>query len=182
LQRTVIQVEDGTLTEDDAQVMRMISDDELAGELARLTRIAILLCRDPTKAEDFAAEAITRVLHRSSPEPIDRLRAYLRRTLINLVAREQRRNASESLATVRGWSRPSDDEPGGIVTVRSEISRALDALTRDQRVVVVLRYLEDMSPAQVAETLRIPLGTVESRTSRAIVTLRRVLEEGELNG
>ena len=65
---------------------------------------------------------------------------------------------------------------------RSEISRALDALNLDQRVVVVLRYLEDMSPAHVAETLGIPIGTVDSRTSRAMAILRNVLEDGELNG
>jgi RNA polymerase sigma factor (sigma-70 family) len=181
LQRGVIEVETRTSAEVGAREIRVISDDELSGEFARLTRVALLLCRDPGIAEDFAAEAITRALRRSNLVTIDRLRPYLRRTLINLVTRDQRRKATESLATVRGWSRPTVDEPGGIVTERGEISRALDSLSHDQRVVVVLRYLEDMSPAQVAETLRIPLGTVTSRTSRATATLRSLLEEGESN-
>ena len=181
LQRGVIPIDTPKVTDDRAQELRVISDDELAREFARLTRIALLLCRDPAIAEDFAAEAIIRALRRSRVVPIDRLRPYLRRILVNLISRDHRRKASESLATARGWSRPTEDEPGAVVVARSEISRALDSLSLDQRVVVVLRYLEDMSPVQVADTLRIPLGTVESRTSRAMATLRRVLEEGELN-
>jgi DNA-directed RNA polymerase specialized sigma24 family protein len=153
------------------------SGDDLARELKRLTGVAILLCRDPALAEDLAAEAITSVIGRTHAEEVDQLRPYLRRTLVNLIARHRRRKASEWLALVRGWTRPSDGDPSGGVTSRSEIGRALESLTFDQRVVIVLRYLEDMSPPQVAEALRIPIGTVESRSSRALAALRRALSE-----
>jgi RNA polymerase sigma factor (sigma-70 family) len=133
-------------------------------------------------AEDFAAEAISRALGRRRAAPIESFRPYLRRVLVNLILRHERRIATESRATVRGWSRPAEDEPAGIVVARNEISRALDRLSLDQRAVVVLRYLEDMSLLEVADVLRIPVGTVESRASRAMATLRSVLTEGDRHG
>jgi RNA polymerase sigma factor (sigma-70 family) len=161
---------------------RLASDDELVNEYLHLRGIAHLLCRGPAQAEDLAAEAMTRVLRRKRRGDIERLRPYLRRTLINLVMREREKSAAEMTASVRGWSRPSIEEPGEVVASRSEMSKALEALTLDQRVVVVLRFYEDMSPPQVAALLGVPVGTVESRTSRATAKLRTFLVGGTSDG
>ena len=157
----------------------MALEDELVDELARLSGVALLLCRDRALAEDLAAEAIMRVLRRTRVADIERVRPYLRRTLVNLVIRDRRRKAAESVATARSWSKAVDVEPGDVATTRSELRRALDSLPLEQRVVVVLRYFDDMTAAQVAKTLRIPVGTVESRASRAIATMRAVLRGGD---
>jgi RNA polymerase sigma factor (sigma-70 family) len=53
--------------------------------------------------------------------------------------------------------------------------RALDALPRRQRDVVVLRYLADLPEADVAEIIGCSLGTVKSNASRARAALRAVL-------
>jgi RNA polymerase sigma factor (sigma-70 family) len=160
----------------------LTSDEDLVNEFAHLRGIAHLLCRDPAQAEDLAAEAMTRVLRRRNKSDIERLRPYLRRTLINLVTKERRKSEAELAASVRGWSPPSGEEPGELVASRSEISQALETLPIDQRVVVVLRFFEDMSPPQVAELLGVPLGTVESRTSRAMTKLRALLAGGTSDG
>ena len=53
---------------------------------------------------------------------------------------------------------------------------AITALPEHQRVAILLRYYQDLSLAEIAETLNIPIGTVKSRLSRASGRLRRVIE------
>jgi RNA polymerase sigma-70 factor (ECF subfamily) len=57
-----------------------------------------------------------------------------------------------------------------------DLDRALAALSPDQREVVLLVALEDMTYAEVARALGIPIGTVMSRLSRAREKLRRLME------
>ena len=54
---------------------------------------------------------------------------------------------------------------------------ALARLSPQQRVVVVLRIVEDLSEEQTATLLGIPAGTVKSRLSRALAVLRATLED-----
>jgi RNA polymerase sigma-70 factor (ECF subfamily) len=58
----------------------------------------------------------------------------------------------------------------------ARVRKALDSLPEDQRAVVVLRWLDDLSTRETAEVLTIPEGTVMSRLSRAMDRLRRELE------
>ena len=57
--------------------------------------------------------------------------------------------------------------------------QALATLPDDQRVVVVLRYFDDRSEAETAAVLGVPVGTVKSRTARALERLRPLLEESD---
>jgi RNA polymerase sigma factor (sigma-70 family) len=59
---------------------------------------------------------------------------------------------------------------------RDELDRGLQRLTADQRTVLVLRYYVGLADRQVAEVMRLPVGTVKSRTARAISALRAELE------
>src|SRR5208282_5229819 len=67
------------------------------------------------------------------------------------------------------------EEQLGRIDTRSEILWLLAQLSRQQRAVLVLRYFDDMSEAEVAHNLSIPIGTVKSTTSRALDRLRRSL-------
>ena len=58
---------------------------------------------------------------------------------------------------------------------RSELARALDGLSADQRAVFVLRVFEELSYKEIAEALEISIGTVMSRLSRARERLRVAL-------
>lgn len=63
-----------------------------------------------------------------------------------------------------------------------DLDRALAALSPDQREVVLLVALEDMTYAEVARALGIPIGTVMSRLSRAREKLRKLMEGESARG
>jgi len=62
---------------------------------------------------------------------------------------------------------------------KEAIWQAIYALSERQKAVVVLRYYWELSYAEVAQILEIPLGTVKSRLELAIRTLRQALEKQE---
>lgn len=62
--------------------------------------------------------------------------------------------------------------------LRVALQAALATMPDDERVVIVLAYGEDLSQSEIAERLGWPLGTVKTRTRRALVRLRDVLGSG----
>ena len=84
-----------------------------------------------------------------------------------------------------GWDSADEvqlvDEPKtrdvfGAVLDRDMLERGFRQLSAEHRSVIVLRYLVDMSPEQVAETLDIPRKTVYSRLKRAVLAMRAAVE------
>jgi RNA polymerase sigma-70 factor (ECF subfamily) len=59
---------------------------------------------------------------------------------------------------------------------------ALGRLNEDQRVVLTLRFLEDLSIDEIAEVLRLPAGTVKSRLHYAKESLRRLIAKEHHDG
>jgi RNA polymerase sigma factor (sigma-70 family) len=64
------------------------------------------------------------------------------------------------------------DDPSG----RDDLWRAVSSLPPRQRAVLVLRYYEDLSEQQIADTLGCRPGTVKSQASAALATLRTRLD------
>lgn len=63
-------------------------------------------------------------------------------------------------------------DPSGQPTPRAELAAALAGLSQEQREVVLMRFVDDMSLDEIAEALEVPTGTVKSRLHRALDTLR----------
>jgi RNA polymerase sigma-70 factor (sigma-E family) len=144
-----------------------------------LARIAFFLCGDRTRAEDLVAEALARAWPKWSAGRIDTLAPYLRKAVVNLAAKERRHR----LVVVRHDARaaPPLSSPGADENVwaRVDLARLLATLPPAQRVVVVLRYLEDMTEADMATFLGVSPGTVKSRLARALDAMRTRLEGGD---
>jgi RNA polymerase sigma-70 factor (sigma-E family) len=151
----------------------------VAAHHQQLARLAFLLCNNQQQAEDAVAEAYARVWPKYRRGAIDDLLPYLRRAVVNQVRGGLRRRLLEQ----REAERRKVDWHDGVSPERSVddaeiVLPALEALPQNQRAVLVLRYYEDLSEDEIADTLHIPAGTVKSRCARGLEQLRRVMEEG----
>lgn len=61
---------------------------------------------------------------------------------------------------------------------RMDIRRALMSLSADHRAILILREIDGLSYGEIAEVLRIPIGTVKSRINAARMKMREILREG----
>ncbi|MCS0639401.1 SigE family RNA polymerase sigma factor [Streptomyces sp. LP05-1] len=143
---------------------------------ASLLRTARLLTGDWHSAEDLVQSALVKVYlrwHRSAGW--ESRQAYARKVVVNLYATWRRRRWHGEVTgpgQPEGRPDPAAGDLIGGLDVRLELDRALAALSRAQRAVVVLRFYEDLSVDRTAELLGCSPGTVKSRTNRALERLR----------
>ena len=147
-----------------------------------LLRLAYLLCGDERRAEDVVSEAFAKVFPRWRAGGVDDVRAYLRRSVVNVSHGGFRRLAIERREAQRighrgddRGTRPFDQD----AVDRDALWRALDQLPERQRIAVVLRYYEDLSEADAAEVMQTSVGTVKSQTARGLDKLRTLMGEEE---
>ncbi|WP_369374318.1 SigE family RNA polymerase sigma factor [Promicromonospora sp. Populi] len=144
-----------------------------------LFRTAYLLCGDPHRAEDLVQGTFERVFrswHKVRSEP----RAYARRILVNLRTDTWRRTSRTDLPGDDVIRLPDTPDHAARVAVRDELVQALAQLPPQQRRVVVMRHLLDLSEAQVADELGRSVGTVKSTNARGLENLRSILERADL--
>jgi RNA polymerase sigma factor (sigma-70 family) len=96
------------------------------------------------------------------------LATIAKRVAIDLHRRESRRQA-DALEEVPAGERALVSTPAGIEKAYEawEVRRALDDLPPDEREVVRLQHLDQLTQVEIAERLGVPVGTVKSRTFRA---------------
>ena len=147
---------------------------------ASLVRLARVFCDDRDAAEDLVQEAFIR-LHRSagSIRDVRRAPAFLRSIVINL-ARDHNRRGLMSLRHQASADPPaSPAEPDERAVHDEEVDQVLGALrtlSDRQRACLVLHYYEQLSIAEVAETLRISTNSVKTHCRRGLATLESRLE------
>jgi RNA polymerase sigma-70 factor (sigma-E family) len=152
----------------------------------RLYRTGYLMTGDAGETEDLLQETFVRVAQRwDRVRTMDHPLAYARRVLVNLVldGTPARARRDQELLDPDGLmdvvDRGSLRLLGGI-DEQAAFTWALAALPPRPRAVLILRYWDDLSEAEVAEVLGCPLGTVKSSASRGIAELRRILgRDGE---
>ena len=138
-------------------------------------RLAYLLTGDRARAEDVVQDAFVRMLARVRHiRATDTMRAYLTRTVVNLAKNEYRREGRlrAFLDSGRGAGPVSASLPD--LEGRDEVHGLLLRLPWRQRVALVLRYCEDRSEAEVADTLGISSKAVRSLVGRGLQTIRTV--------
>jgi len=144
---------------------------------AEALRLGYLLTGERALAEDLVQDAFVRVLGRFHDlRNRDAFWWYLRRTIVNLSTSYFRRRGVE-----RAWlarQRPDEAAPAPHdLAERDRLRTALMTLRPEQRAAIVLRFYEDLSEAETAEALGVPLGTVKSTVSRGLERLRHELPE-----
>jgi RNA polymerase sigma-70 factor, ECF subfamily len=138
-------------------------------------RAAYLVVGDRAAAEDIAQEAFLKAL--AALDRFDRRRPFgpwLHRIAVNRAIDWTRARALRPEAPA-GPDRPA--EPEAATGISDEVLAALESLTAEHRAVVVLRYLLEYTPGEIAAMLDVPRGTVNSRLRRGLDALQRELGE-----
>ena len=161
----------------------MAGDHDAFAELARarigrLYAIAVLILRDPGRAEDATQEALVAAWRDlSGLRDPDRFDAWLRRLLVRACYRESRRARSHPTIDVHVPSiEPAVADGSVAMADRDEIERGFRRLDPDQRAILVLHYYVGLPVPEVADALGIPVGTAKSRLHRATRALRSALD------
>ncbi|WP_203568119.1 SigE family RNA polymerase sigma factor [Aestuariimicrobium ganziense] len=137
---------------------------------AALWRSAWLLTGDRQRAEDLVQDALSRCWTKFDRlnNDEDSFEAYVRTSIYHAHLAWWRRGSWREAPRETTPERTSaaDQHADG------DLARALLDLPRQQRAVIVLRYFDDLTEVQTAETLRISVGAVKQHAHRAIIALR----------
>jgi RNA polymerase sigma-70 factor (ECF subfamily) len=166
----------GGLGQDEFAQLALPYLDTLYGAALRLTR-------SPADADDLVQDAFLKAYRFYDRfEPGTNLRAWLLRILTNTFINKYRRNTRErkvldgddaepvgdgvmSRAAMRALTEPEDDAMRSLVS--QEIQKALDELSEEHRLMIVLADIEELSYKEIADIVGCPIGTVMSRLHRA---------------
>ena len=146
----------------------------------RLLHTAELLTGDRGRAEDLLQTVLVRAYQRWGRIAQDNPVGYVRAGLVNAHADWWRRRSSWERPVAEAGEHLAVVDPAGGIAGRQAVLAALAPLTRRERTVIVLRFYEDLTVPEIAETLRIPAGTVKSTCSRALAKLRLSPELADL--
>ncbi|MET7297835.1 SigE family RNA polymerase sigma factor [Embleya sp. NPDC005575] len=139
----------------------------------QLYRTAYLLCGDADRAQDLAQTTLAKLFrHWKRASRAENLDAYAKTVLSRTFLSEQRGRQREHEAHELGSGAP---ESGQHPDLRLTLLAALDTLPPKPRLMVILRYWEDLSVESVAALLRCSTGNVKSQCARSMAKLRAEL-------
>jgi RNA polymerase sigma-70 factor (ECF subfamily) len=153
-----------------------------AGRTDRLFAVARLILRDDEQAADAVQDSLLQAwLNLRGLHDPDRFDAWLHRLLVRACYRAARRRRGREIVVLKLASTveaaTSDEQQS--VAVRDQLDRGFRRLSPEHRAVIVLHYYLGLSLVESAEVLAIPLGTMQSRLSRATQAMRAAIDADE---
>jgi RNA polymerase sigma-70 factor (ECF subfamily) len=144
--------------------------------------VARSMLGDAHVAEDMAQEAFLHAYRALSGYRAEgKFQAWLRMITTRLCLNYRRDHRREiAWDDLSGHPAEMTDGPEsrlGEWEQQSEVRRAIRALPRDFRDVIVLRYMEDLSYEEIARSLGVPVSTIETRLHRAKKQLKQLMKE-----
>lgn len=153
----------------------MHEDQRIVELIPRLRRYARALVRDRARADDLVQDTLERAWNKFHLwRPGSDLRAWLFTVMHNVHVNQVRASRDHTQYDEEAHESGIAGAQGAGLEIR-DLEAALATLPVEQREVILLVALEDMSYAEVASTLGIPIGTVMSRLSRAREKLRALM-------
>lgn len=188
-----MRTDDRTVLDDDALVAHALAGDRAAfGELVRrhqpaALRVAAIVSGSTDDARDIAQDAFV-LAHRQLAT--FRRRGTFRSWVLRVVANQAKNHVRSRVRAIGrddlhariSVRAAAGDDPAELVEAtasRQELADALSRLRHDDRAVLGCRFIAQLSEAETAAVLDLPVGTVKSRTSRALERLRAELDDEE---
>ena len=174
-ERPTVPVRDATGR--DAAFVRLADE-----HLDRAYRLARAILRDPTEAQDATHDAFVQAWRKWSTlrDPAS-FEPWFDRILVNTCRNRLRANRwtttdiSDEVALVSGDHAHRTED-------RQVVGAAIAALSPDHQVVVALRFYRDLTVAEIAARLDVPVGTVHSRLHYAMKRLHESIGTAETTG
>jgi RNA polymerase sigma-70 factor (ECF subfamily) len=163
-------------------VLRYLRDAAAAEEVVQETYLA--MWRQPNRYAADKGSLVGWLLSIARNRAIDRLRADSRRPLLVALDPGMADAAESDLERLMASGRPvgsgvTADEPSDVAErrwVQAVVRTALESMAEPERQVLVLAYDDGLTQKEIAERIGWPLGTVKTRTRRALLRLRAMLE------
>ncbi len=134
--------------------------------------IALHALRDRAQAEDVAQEVFLRLSGRMDAIQSEaHLKNWLRTVTSRLCIDELRRSGRNTL-NLEVVAEPSVDAKDVDPFLSAHLRRLVGGLPGPARLALILRYQEDLEPAEIAAILKEPLPTIKSRLQRGLASLR----------
>ena len=153
---------------------RLTFEEYVTARLPALLRQATVLAGDPHQAEDVVQDVLIKAQARwARIRTLDVPESYLRKMIVNELLSTRRRVAAAVRRERVQWPAPAEDGADAVVR-REAILQVIRTLPARQRIVIALRYYEDMADGDIAALLGCTEGTVRSQASRALAKLREI--------
>jgi RNA polymerase sigma-70 factor (sigma-E family) len=145
-------------------------------QMVALFGTAYLLVGDVHQAEDLLQSALEKAFRRwRRIQTMQYPEAYVRKVIVNLATdRWRRRKHTTEVALDEAWAVPDGSDDTALIDLRHALMVGLHQLPAGMRAVLVLRYWEGLSDAEVAAEIGRSVGTVKSQASRGLQRLREI--------
>lgn len=153
-----------------------------AARTDRLYSAARLILRHDERAADAVQDALLQAwLDLRGLRDPERFDAWLQRLLVRACYRAAKRHRTREIIDIRvaATANTMTADAQREVDVRDQLDRGFQRLSPEQRAVIVLYHYLGLSLVESAEALAIPLGTMQSRLSRAKQAMRAALDADE---
>ena len=140
--------------------------------------------RDRAVAEELAQDVFLSLhQHLDTLESPEHVLFWLRRVTSNRALDVLRRRQRRPMVSLDSAPEPVAVSAPGDPMLGTALRKLVAALPEKARAIVVLRYQEDLDPAEIARVLGIPVGTVKSQLQRALALLREKMSRslGEIS-
>jgi RNA polymerase sigma-70 factor, ECF subfamily len=129
--------------------------------------------QDRSLAEDVAQEVFLELYRRLGEiESPAHLTHWLRRVAAHRAIDQGRRHKHRREQPLDGLPEPGGQDRSSDLLLWRQVRQSLMLLPEKQRMVVLLRYQEDLGPAEIADVLKMPVNTVKSTLHRSLQELR----------
>ena len=151
---------------------------------AMVFSLAYHFLRDRSLAEELAQEVFL-LLHQnlSSIKSPAHLKFWLRKITSHRCIDQARRQQARPQVYLEDVPEPAVVDKATDPLLSRSLSKMVEGLPENAKMVLILRYQEDLEPTEIAQVTGMPLNTVKSHLRRSLATLREKLTRciGEVN-
>ncbi len=161
--------------------MRLDFNRILADNQSLVFSLALRFLRDRAGAEELAQDVFLQLYQRLGRiESPAHAASWLRRAICHRCIDEARKRRLRPRLSLEAVPEPSAEPADPDLLLNDRLRRFVGELPDNARMVVLLRYQEDLDPTEIADLLNMPISTVKSHLHRSLAVLRGRMQKQEI--